>query len=514
MSDSIGKKIFQGTVIIVLVGVLSKVAAFISGVLLAFYLGTTYQSDAYYMVSGIKDVIYPMLSVGIWKVFLPLYKERIAHNDIQHANELANKAVSFFSLFSLLVVVLIVIFATQIVTFIAPGFHGETKELCIKLVRISAPMNIVIIASSVYASMLQCHNKFFGSQIREAVTHVPTIVAAIFFYNYFGVEALAVALVVGGIVRLAIEIPFVDWGYKFKPDFSFRSNEFLLLLKRLPSAFVSAGVSQINTLVDKAMASSLLVGAISGLTYGQKLMNVFSGLLSSAISTALYPQMVELIALRKTNELSNLMLKIVNVFGLLMIPATIGCVFFKNELVSAVYERGLFNAQSVSLTANVFALYCSSLFFIACNTTIINLFYGFGNTRIPLFISVENLVINVVFNLIFIRIWGVNGLALATSVTAFIMFVIILKSSKCFIQIDIKKIIITSFKVLFSAFIAFGIPRLFFCFYSINQYCLLVVSAILGSVVYFWIIKHLHISEVDYVISLFLSKLNIYQFKH
>jgi putative peptidoglycan lipid II flippase len=59
------------------VSVLAKVIAFLTEVVLAGYLGTSYQADAYNMVIGIQHVFYPMLSIGIWKVFLPEYKKCI-----------------------------------------------------------------------------------------------------------------------------------------------------------------------------------------------------------------------------------------------------------------------------------------------------------------------------------------------------------------------------------------------------------------------------------------------------
>ena len=113
------------------------------------------------------------------------------------------------------------------------------------------------------------------------------------------------------------------------------------------------------------MASTLPTGTVSGLNYGHKLMNVFSGLLSSAIATAMYPQMIELISLDKKEELGRLVVKIINIFCVIMIPITVACVLFRVELVSAVFQRGAFNENSTSLTAAVFALYCLGLFFFS-----------------------------------------------------------------------------------------------------------------------------------------------------
>lgn len=504
---SIGSRLFKGTLVIVAISVLSKLASFISEAVLAAHLGTTYQSDAYYMISGINAVVYPMMSVGIWKVFLPLYKSHYAKGEHLAAATLTNKALSFFTTISIAVVVLLYVFAQTVVSVVAPGFKGETRDLCIRLVRISSPMNVFIIAAAVYASVLQCHNKFLGSHIRVVASHIPTIVAAIIFYRSFGIDAMAIALVVASVFRLLIELPFVNWGYRYRPDFNFRSSEFTLLLKRMPSALISAGVSQLNALIDKAMASMLPSGTISGLNYGQKLVNVFSGLLSSAIATALYPQMIELIALERKQELSRLLEKIVCIFMVLMFPITFACVLFRLELVSAVFQRGAFGSDSTALTSGVFALYCLALFSDACNTVISNVFYGHGNTKTPMLISVAGLAVNVGLNLALMHFMGVNGLALATSLTSILFFFVRMIAAEKYVSLAKRKLFVTALKVIFASLVACLIPRLVFWFFPINKYLVLLSSAMIGVLAYMVMIRVLHVSEINELLALLKRKM-------
>ena len=497
----------EGVVIIVLVGIIAKLTAFFTETILAAYLGTSYKSDAYYMVASIKDVLYPMLSVGIWQVFLPLYKTHIAKGERDTAYVLTNKALSFFAVCSAAVVLLLLVFAPAAVSIVAPGFAGDTRSLCIRLVRISAPMYVPIIASAIYASMLQCHEKFLGSQIREVASHIPTIIAAIFFYKRFGIDAMAIALIASGVFRLLIELPFVDWGYRFKPDFHLRTQEFALMLKRLPSALISAGVVQINTLIDKAMASTLPTGTISGLSYGHKLTNVLSGLLSSAIATAMYPQMIEWITQEKKGELAKLVTKVINIFCVLMVPITIACVLFRTEIVSAVFERGAFDGSSTALTASVFALYSLGLFFTACSSVISNIFYGHGDTKTAMHISVANLGINVVLNLALIHLWGVNGLALATSLSSIITFYIRLVVAKKYVKLDGSRVLYTGIKTVAAALIACLTPRVLFWAYPVNKYIILLISAIIGALLYYLLVKAFRVSEIDDLISLAKRKI-------
>ncbi len=505
-TNGMGKRLFRGTIVILFVSVLAKLSAFLSEAVNAAYLGTTYQSDAYYMVASIQQVLYPMLSVGIWKVFLPIYKDKLTQGERGAADALADKMICFFTLISLAAVALLIVFAGPVVSLVAPGFEGETRRLCIELVRISSPMYVFIIAAAIYASMLQCHNKFFGSQIREVATHVPVILAAVLFYPRFGIRAMAAALIAGGLLRLLVELPFANWGYRFRPDFHFKGSEFALMLRRLPSALLSEGVQQINILIDRAMASMFPEGAVSGMNYGHRLTNVFSGLLSSAVATALFPQMVELISQKKREELNKLLTKILSIFMLLMIPVTVGCQLFGRDLVIAVFERGAFQQESVALTAGVFSFYSLGLLFVACSTVISNVFYGFGDTRTPLIIGLINMGINVALNLTLAHFMGVNGLALATSLAAMISLGLRMFFVQKYVRFEGKQLAMTFGKVLLASVAACGAAWFAVSLVAMNVYLRLLAAAAIGVILYFLCVKLLRVREMEDLVKLLLRK--------
>lgn len=505
--SGIGKKVFRGTVIIVFVSVLAKLAAFISEAVNAAYLGTTYQSDAYYMVSSVIQAMCPVLSVAVWKVFLPVYKDKLAQNDQPGADHLANKMISFFTLLSFAVVAVLLLLAGPLVSLVAPGFEGETRRLCIELTRISAPMYMFIIAADIYAVMLQCHNQFFGSQIRVVASHVPPILAAILLYHRFGIRIMAFALIAGGFSRLLIELPFGNWGYRFRPDFHFKCPEFLVMLRRFPSAFMSGGVQQINILIDRAIASMFPEGAVSGMNYGHRLTHVFSGLLSSAVSMALFPQMVELISLRKHEALNKLLTRILNIFMILMIPVTFACVLFSRDLVVAVFARGAFQEESVALTSGVFTFYSLGLLFVACSSVLSNVFYGFGDARTPLIISVLGIGINVILNLTLSYFMGVNGLALATSLAAVIALALRIVFVRKFVSLEWHSLALTFGKVMSASFVSCGAAWALVSLLSLNVYLRLITAAVLGTAIYCLAIKLLRLDEAVYLLKLLRRKL-------
>ena len=508
---SVAKKIVSGTLIIIMVSVMAKVMSYIAEAVNAYYIGTGHIADAFSMVTTIQNLLTTMLSLGITKVFLPAYKRHITLGENDQANRLANRLTTMLLLITACVVAVLVLFRRQVVSLFAPGFNADDAALCAELLAISSPMNLFIIMSSTYSAMLQCHNQFFGSQIREVASHIPPVLCAILLYKRLGEElgirAMAVALIIGAMCRLLVELPFVNWKYHYRPDFSFHDIEYRHVLKKLPAAMVTAGISRINSLVDSIMASGLGEGAVSAMKYAGRLHHVFSGLLSTAISTALYPQMVELIALGKHKELSKIVTKILNIFCVLMIPVSIAGILFGTPLIQVAFERGKFDASSTALTAGVFGCYCIGLLFTASSGVLTNIFYGNGDTKTPMFISLGVVVLNIGLNFVFTSFMGISGLALATSLATFVGVIIKFILVRKHVDILWKDLLIIILKVLLASVISI-VPAYFVSGLVANKYLHLLSAAVMGIAIYLAMMRILRVPAVNEIIQLLKKKVS------
>lgn len=410
----------SGSLAVLAALIICKITAFLQEMIIAAYLGATSVGDAFNTVNGIQQTIYPMLAVGISQVFLPAYKSIIVQKDQKRADSLANYAIVFFTGISIVVVILLIIFAPFVVSVVAPGFDAGQRALTAHLVRLSAASYAFICCASVVSSMLIAHGRFFISEIRGAFTHLPVIIAALVFYRRYGLDALAISLVVAGIARLAVLLPFVHKEYRFTLNDPPPREYIQTLLKRLPSALISSGITQLNTLVDKIMASNLVVGSISCLNYGSRLYMVLRELFANVIATSSYPQIIELIAQNKKEELAKLLNTIVSVIWFFTLPLTVGGIVYSSQLVRVVFVRGAFTTDMGMVTAGVFVGYLFALAFSSLNGIMNNVYFGFGDTRSPMLFNLLNLILNICFNFIFVRLFAVMGLAIATSISAII----------------------------------------------------------------------------------------------
>ena len=159
---------------------------------------------------------------------------------------------------------------------------------------------------------------------------------------------------------------------------------------------------------------------------------------------------------------------------------------FSEELVAAAFQRGAFDKSATILTARVFVGYCLGMLFLGISTTVTNVFYGFGDTKITMFISMIGITVNVVLDLLFIRFWGVTGLAFATSIAAIIGLCIRFAFLRKYIKIGYKPFMKEYLKILILAAVSCGIPYAIFTkLISMNVYLSLFGSAVICGGLYF-----------------------------
>ncbi len=442
------KRTIHNVGIILACSIVARILSYIWEATLAATYGATDDTDALYMTSGIFFVVYPILDLGIWKVFLPIYKTKLVEKKDDLADQIANTAMTFFFILSFALLLLIIVCARPVVAMMAPGFSPEKKAVTVQYLRIASPYLIVVTLTSVIGAMLQSRERFLGSQVREIGTHISKIAYLCIFYRFLGIYAAVTSLIVGSIFRLLVQLPFINWKWKLRLNFNFRDKDFVPMIKGLPSVALTAAIQHINGMVDKVFASVSSSGSVACLNYGHRLLNVFSGMISYAVSAAVYPTMIQYIAQKQEDKLRELLKNVIFSLGFFIIPISCFCIFFSHNIVTVAFQRGAFDANATLLTSGVFTGYCIGMFFIGVSSVVTNVFYGYGDTKITLYISLMGIVINIVLDYMLIRLWGIVGLAMATSFSYIISLGIRFYLLKKFITVDYKSIGLELTKIL------------------------------------------------------------------
>lgn len=479
------KSKFVGNVLIITIyAIIAKVLSFVVELLLAVKFGANNQTDVFFMAYGIVQIIWPMITIGIWKVYMPEYKTRISLGRYNEAFSFTNKLLCVFLIIVTVISFMIIIYPPLIIRIFAPGFSPSKIAMCSSMFRILSVMFIFNTITTFYSVILQSHGYWGESQIKEIIQFVPPVIFLLFFTSWYGIEGVSVSIVVGAILSVFVAAYLTRKVYRFRfPQTSLFDKEIIDVLKSVPAACLNAVVNQINGIVDKAFSSGLVIGSLTYLNYGSRFIHLFDGLFSSAISIVLFPHMTELVAKREDIKLKALIRDYLLLILAIMIPVSIFIVAYSFDLIDVAFGYGKFQSGDVSETSMVLMMYAIGLPAMGITVVINDLFYIKKRANELLFTTVVCVVINVILDFLLIRQFGVAALALATSIAYYLALIIKFFMLREDVSID-KQIITSIFYISAISTIGIIVSQLVISLLCLHKIVKLITVFIIFFVVY------------------------------
>jgi len=252
---------------------------------------------------------------------------------------------------------------------------------------------------------------------------------------------LCAAGVIGGAGQFLFTlIPVLKKGYRIRLNFNFSHPVVKLMGKLLAPAVIGVAVGPINILVDMTLANLLYEGAVSGLWYSSRIYQLPLGVFAIAVSTAVLPWFSEDASSQNhAGFMKNLEFSF-RMLAMLLLPFTFGLVIFRTEIISFLFERGMFTASSVSLAAQPLAFYALGLMGYGGVSVLSRAFYARRDTATPVKVGAASILVNIIADTVLMRFMGHNGIALATSVvgtTNFILLAVLF--NKKHLRLDFRK---------------------------------------------------------------------------
>lgn len=287
--------------------------------------------------------------------------------------------------------------------------------------------------SSTFIAILNSHDYFFMTGLSSALLNIGMVLTIIIPFSVYTLsnEQLIIwagwGVFFGGLLQTIINLPFLKKiGYNFKLILVFSGEAITALWKRFIPAMIGIGIREINLITDALMASFLPIGSITALGFGNRLMQMPLGIFGIATGTAVLPLYSKYITEKKWAELSE-SLKFATVsLSCIMLPTTVIICALGNDFVRILFERGIFNAHATLMTYQALLFYSLGLIFFSLNQTITPLFYANKDTKTPVIIAAYMVGLNILLNFTLMQFIQHRGLALATSITAMVNYLLLL----------------------------------------------------------------------------------------
>jgi putative peptidoglycan lipid II flippase len=353
--------------------------------------------------------------------------------------------------------------------------------------------------------MLQVSEDFIVPSILGLFFNTPIILYLLLFHSY-SIIGLTIANVAGNLIRVLVQIPpLIKHGYKFKINFDFNDPMIKKVLVLIIPVMIGAGVNSLNVVVDKTIASSLRTGSVSALDFAQKLVVFLNTIITSSILTVTYP----LIANKRNSGDCQVLIEYVKktiIYTLLLLmPISIGAIIYNQDIIKIVYMRGAFTQDSVDLTRLAFIGYLIGLAFYGLRDILNSTLFAMNKTVDTTVNGIIGVTINIILNLSLSKVFGILGIAIATSSSLIITSVLLLFNLKRVIKefklrlifLKILKIICASVIIGFFIVIFNNLAGI-----EINLGVILIVTG-LAAIIYYFLCLLFRINEIKEITLIF-----------
>jgi len=389
---------------------LSQILALVRDRLFASSFGAGTTLDIYYSSFRIPDFIFATVaSLVSISVLVPFITERLDRNK-EEGIKFISSIFSFFSILIFFVSFIAYILIPYIVPSIFKGMSVDTFPQIILMTRILLLSPILLGISNFLASITQVGKRFLVYALSPIFYNLGIILGVIFLYPKFGIYGLAYGVVLGAILHLGIQLPFVFASGLFKPfpfHFDFSSIKKVVAIS-IPRT-ITLGMTQITVIVLIAMASFMEKGSISIFNFANNLQTVPLAIIGISYSIAAFPTLSRLFTNGQKSEFLNHVITGARHIIFWSIPVSVLFIVLRAQVVRTIYGAGNFSWSDTKLTAATLAIFAISIAVQSLSLLFVRGFYAMGNTAKSLYTSIFSGISTIFFSYIFINCFTSNG---------------------------------------------------------------------------------------------------------
>jgi len=307
----------------------------------------------------------------------------------------------------------------------ADGTGYGKLELTVVLTRIMLPFLTLVAIAAAVMGMLNSLNRFFAPALSPAMFNVGIIASAVLLvpimprFGLHPITAIAIGAIVGGLGQILLQLPSLyREGYRYQPKLDPSDSGLHEILRLIGPGTVAGAAVQVNLLVNMILATGEGTGAVSWLSYAFRVMYLPIGIFGVSIATATLPAVSRHAAQDQLGGVRDTVSTALRMMLILNVPALVGLIVLASPIVGLIFERGSFVSSDTASTAAALTFYAPGLIGYSAVRIAVPCFYALGSSITPTLVSIMSVGLNIVLNLILVRLLGFRGLALGTSIAA------------------------------------------------------------------------------------------------
>jgi len=400
----------------------SRILGFVRDAVIAWYFGAGFSSDAFIAAFRIPNLFRRLFAEGsLSSAFIPVFAEYVVNHDQAEAFGLARSAFRLLSIALIVITAGGIVLSPWIVRWIAPGFDAQKISLTVTLTRLMFPYFFCIGLVALCMGILNVLGHFAAPAFAPVLLNL-AIIGSVFFISpaiTTPVIGLAIGVLIGGLLQLALQIPIlVRKGFRFWEKARLIHPGLKKVGISIVPIILGGAVYQINIVVGTLLGSLLSEGSVTYLYFADRLVQFPLGIFAIAASTAVLPSLSRQAAARHFDQLKNTFAQALKLVFFLSFPATVGLIVLREPIVALLFQRGEFNAAATQLTVQAVLYYSLGLWAFSAVRIVATTFFALQDTRTPVLIAIVSIVANIILGIVLMKPLAHGGLALATSLAS------------------------------------------------------------------------------------------------
>lgn len=413
------------TIYVMIITFVSKLMGFFREITLSYYFGASSISDVYLISTSIPTVLFSFIAVAISAGYIPVYTKIENVRGESECNNFTNNLANLIIIVCTIIFIFGFIYTTEVVKIFASGFSNDSLDLAVFFTKITLGSIIFRSLFYLYSSYLQIKGNFYISLLSGIPFNLIIILSII-----LTIKTNIILLPLGTVGAIFIQFLMVlifsyKFGYRYKFTLNLNDDYIKKMMAITIPIMIGISINQINVIIDRTIASQIVVGGITALNYAYRLIEFIEGIFVVSIMTVMYPIISKLATNNLFSEIKAKLISVVTMINIVIIPIMTLTFLFSEEIIMFLYGRGAFDELALKLTSNALIYYSVGLLGFGITQVLSRVFYALDDINTPMKCNAIGLCINIILNIILSKIIGIGGIALATSISAILTTILL-----------------------------------------------------------------------------------------
>ncbi len=413
----------------------SRITGMARELLIASTFGASALTDAFNVAFRIPNLFRRFFAEGAFsQAFVPVLAATRTRDGEEATRALIDRVASVLAWALLLLSIIGVVGAPLLVWVMASGLSPRGFEMAVVMTRWMFPYIAFMSLVALAAGVLNTWKRFAVPAATPVLLNLCMIGAAWLgapWFKTLGLEpiyALTGGVMIGGVLQLGVQVlalrklglaPTVAWRSGALRQ-AWRDCGTQSILKLMGPALLGVGVANLSMLINTQIASHLVTGSVSWITYADRLMEFPTALLGVALGVVLMPQLAAARAAGDSARYSSMLDWGLRLVVLLALPCAVALVAFAKPLVAVLYQYGVFSERDVQQTTTALMGYGAGLLGLVAIKVLAPGYYASQDTKTPVRVAVSVLVITQLLNLLLVPWLAHAALTLSIGIGAMI----------------------------------------------------------------------------------------------